>query len=67
MGIDYRNSTELGETESLRGYKKNLVHNRTQEKGEVTLQKTDSDLPVSVQKPLVEACVGDGMLHGWEH
>ena len=33
----------------------NLVHTRTQEKGAVTPQKTDPDLPVSVQEYPVEA------------
>ena len=45
----------------------NLVHTRTQEKGEVTPQETDPDLPVSVQESLAEAWVGGGLLQGWEH
>ena len=38
----------------LEGHKQNLVHTRTQEKGAVTPQETDLDLPVSVQESLVE-------------
>ena len=44
-----------------------LVCTRTQEKGAVTPQETDPDLPVSVQESLVEAWVGGGLLQGWEH
>ena len=40
---------------------------RTQEKGAVTLQGTDPDLPMSVQKSPVEAWVSGGLLQGWEH
>ena len=40
--------------------KQNLVLTRTQEKGAVTPQEADPDLPVSVQKSLVEAWVGGG-------
>ena len=36
------------------GHKQNLVRMRTQEKGAVTSQETDPDLPVSVQESLVE-------------
>ena len=45
----------------------NLVYTRTQEKGAVTSQETDPDLPVSGQESLVEAWVGGGLLQGWEH
>ena len=38
----------------------NLMFTRTQEKGAVTPQETESDLPVSVQESLVEAWVGGG-------
>ena len=34
----------------------NLVHTRTQEKGAVTPQEIEPDLPVSVQESLVEPC-----------
>ena len=47
--------------------KKNLVYTRTQEKGAVTPQETDPDLPVSVQESLVEAWVDGGLLQGWGH
>ena len=36
--------------QTLGGYKQNLVHSRTQEKGTVTPQETDPDLPMSVQE-----------------
>ena len=35
---------------------------RTQEKGAVTPQETDPDLPVSIQESLVEAWVGGAVL-----
>ena len=44
-----RTYTGLGK-QNLGGYKQNLVHTRTQEKGAVTPQETDSDMPVSVQE-----------------
>ena len=40
----------------------NLVRTRTQEKGAVTLQETDPDLPMSVQESPVVAWVGSGLL-----
>ena len=67
MGFDYRTSTGLGETETLGGHKQNLMCTRTQEKGAVTSQETEPDLPVSVQESLVEACVDSGLLEGQEH
>ena len=36
--------------QTLGGHKQNLVHTRTQEKGAVTPQETDPDLPMSVQE-----------------
>ena len=45
----------------------NIVHTRTQEKGATTPQKTDPNLPVSVQEYMVEAWVGSSMLHSREH
>ena len=51
----------------LGGHKQNLVCTRTQEKGAVTAQETDPDLPVSVQESLVESWVGGDLLKGWEH
>ena len=40
------------------------MHTRTQEKGAVTPQETDPDLPVTIQKSLAEAWVGGGLVHG---
>ena len=48
----------------LRGYKQNLVHAWTQEKGAVTQQETDPDSSVSVQESLAEAWVGSNLLQG---
>ena len=45
----------------------NLVRTRTQEKGAVTPQETDPDLPMSVQESLVEAWIGGGLQQGWGH
>ena len=42
----------------LGGHKHNLVCTRTQEKGAVTPQKTDTDLSGSVQEPPLEAWFG---------
>ena len=53
--------------QTLGGHKQNLVHTRTQEKGAVTPEETDSDFPVIVQESLVEAWVGGGLLQGWGH
>ena len=36
-----------------------------QEKGAVTPQETDPDLPLSVQESPAEAWVGSGLLQGW--
>ena len=51
----------------LGGHKQNLVCTRTQEKGAVTPQETDTDLPMSVQESLAEAWVSSGLLLGWGH
>ena len=40
------------------------MHTRTQEKGAVTPQETDPDLPVTVQESLAEAWVGGGLVQG---
>ena len=53
--------------QTLEGHKQNFVHIRTQEKGAVTPQETDPDLPVSVQESPVEVWVGGGLLQGWGH
>ena len=57
--------------QTLGGHKQNLVCTRTQEKGAVTLQETDPDLPVNVrdvpvgvQESPVEVRVGGGLLQG---
>ena len=58
--IDQSYSTGLGK-QTLGGHKQNLVCTRTQEKGAVTPQETDPDLPVSVVASLVEAWVSGGV------
>ena len=50
----------------LEGTNRNLC-TRTQEKGAVTPQETDPDLPGSVQESPVEAWVSDGLLQGRGH
>ena len=54
MGFDNRTASGLGK-QTLGGHKQNLVHTRTQEKGAVTPQETEPDLPVSAQESLTEA------------
>ena len=49
-----RTYTGLGK-QTLGGHKWNLVGTRTQEKGAVTPQETEPDLPMSVQESLAEA------------
>ena len=66
MGFDYRISTGLGK-QTLGGHKQNLVLTRSQEKGAVTRQETEPDLPVSVQGSPVEACVDSGLLQSQGH
>ena len=66
MGVDYRTYTGLGK-QTLGGHKQNLVHTRTLEKGAVTSQETDPDLPESVQESLAEVWVGGGLLQGQGH
>ena len=58
--------TQAGK-QTLGGQKQNLACIRIQEKGAVTPQETDPDLPMSVQESLVEAWVGGGLLQGWGH
>ena len=53
--------------QTLGGHKQNLVCIRTQKKGAVTPQETDSDLPVSVQESPAEAWVSSGLLQGLGH
>ena len=66
MGFHYKTSTGLGK-ETLGGHKQNLVHTRTQEKGAMTPQETDSDLLVGVQESPTEARVSGGLLQGQGH
>ena len=66
MGFDYRTYTELGK-QTLGGRTQNLVRTRTQEKGAVTQQETDPDLPVCVQESPAEVWVSGGLLQGWGH
>ena len=53
--------------ETLGGHNQNLVCTGTYEKGAVSPQETDPDLPVSVQESPAEAWVGGGLLQGWGH
>ena len=68
-GVGLQSFHRTGETEkqTLGGHKQNLVHTRSQEKEAVTPQKTDPDLPMSIQETLVEVWVGGGLLQGWGH
>ena len=66
MGFDYRTYTGLGK-QTLGGHTQNLVHTRSQEKGAVSPQETEPDLPVSVQESLVEAWVDSGLLWSQGH
>ena len=53
--------------QALGGHKQNLVSTRTQEKGAVTPQEADPDLPMSVQESLAEAWVESALLRGQGH
>ena len=53
--------------QTLGGHKQKLVGTRTQDKGAVTPQETDPDLPMSVQESLAEAWVSGGLLQGHGH
>ena len=66
MGFDNRTSTGLGK-QTRGGHKQNLMCIKTQEKGAVTSQETETDLPVSVQESLAEAEVSSGLLEGRGH
>ena len=66
MGFDYRAYRGQGK-QTLGGHKQKLVCTRTQEKGAVTPQDTDPDLPMSVQGSPAEVWVGGGLLQGWRH
>ena len=54
--FNYRTSMGLGK-QTLGGHKLILVHTKSQGKGAVSPQETESDLPVSVQESLVEGWV----------
>ena len=56
VGFDYRTSTGLGK-QTLGGCRQNLMCTRSQEKGRVSPQMTEPDLPVSVQESPVEVWV----------
>ena len=66
MGFDYRTYTGLGK-QALGGHKQNLVCTRTLEKGAVSPQETEPDLPVSIPEIPVEAWVESGWLWGQGH
>ena len=63
MGFDYRTSIGLVK-QSFEGYKQNIVCTRTQEKGAVTPEETEPDLPVSVREAPAEAWVDSGLSWG---
>ena len=68
MGFDYRASRGLGATDSgLGGHKQNSVCTKTQRRGAVTLQETESKPSASVGGPPVEAWVGRGSPQGQGH
>ena len=66
MGFDYSTSIGLGK-QTLGGQKQNLLQSRTQEKGAMTPQETEPDLPAIVLESLVEAWVDRGLPWGQGH
>ena len=62
-----QNFHRIGETETLERHKQNLVCLRTQEKGAVTLQETEPDLPVYAWESLAEVWVTCDLLCGQGH
>ena len=58
--------TQDWETDSWRAQTKSCVC-QALEKGTVTPQETDPDLPVSVQQSAAEVWVRDGLQQGWGH
>ena len=66
MGFDYRTSTGLGK-QTLGGHEENLMCTGSQEKGAVSPQETEPDLPVSIQESVVEAWIDGGLLLGQRH
>ena len=66
MGLDHKTYTGLGK-QTLGGHKQNLVCTKTEEKGAVAPQETDSDLPVSAQESPEKAWIGGGLLQSQGH
>ena len=66
MRFDNRTYTGLGK-QTIGGCRQSFVCTRTQGREAVTPQKTDPNVPVSVQESPVEAGVGSGLLQGWGH
>ena len=66
MGFDYRTYRGLGK-QTLGEHKQNLVCTGIQEKGAVTLQETEPDLPVSVQESQAEVWVNSDLPWGQGH
>ena len=64
--FDYKISTGMG-TETLGGHKQSFVWTKSQEKGAVTPQETEPDLPVSRQESLVKTWVSSCLLWGQGH
>ena len=57
--------TQDWENRFLEDTNKTLCAPGPKEKGAVTLQESDADLPVSVKESPAEAWVGGGLLQGW--
>ena len=53
--------------QTLGGHKQKIVCTKTKEKGAVTPQETEPDLPLSVQESLVEAWVNGSLMQGRGH
>ena len=64
--IELPDLTQDWETDSWRAQTELCVHH-TPEKGVVTPQETDPDLPMNVQGSPEEAWVSGGLLQGWGH
>ena len=61
----HQNLYRAGESDFWRA--QTLVCIRTQEKGVVTPQETDPDLPMSLPVSPAEVWVSGGLLQGWGH
>ena len=66
-GFDYKTFTGLKKQSLLKGTNKTLSAPRTQEKGAVTPQETEPDLPASVQESPAEAWVNSGLPWSQRH